>query len=47
MLESFFGHKERIVIDVPYREFVTDLQNRRLPAVSWLVTTAPLSEYPS
>lgn len=31
---------------VPYTEFVTDARNGQLPAVSWLVTTAPLSEHP-
>lgn len=31
---------------VPYTQFVTDAQNGQLPAVSWLVTTAELSEHP-
>lgn len=31
---------------VPYTEFVTDAQNGQLPAVSWLVTNAALSEHP-
>jgi phospholipase C len=31
---------------VPFAQFVTDAQNGKLPAVSWVVTTAELSEHP-
>jgi len=31
---------------VPYTQFVSDAQNGKLPAVSWVVTTAELSEHP-
>lgn len=31
---------------VPYKQFVSDAQNGKLPAVSWVVTTAELSEHP-